>query len=104
MIRAGLDQPEAQSGCPIAYTYDRAGVERLLAESGFVLVDASRDRIFPYVIESYLRYEYVLQPWFEVMPQSMFRALEKELGWHWLLQARPHGACRSDPERSSSFD
>ena len=31
MIDAGLDQPEAQAGCPVAYTYTHDDVHILLA-------------------------------------------------------------------------
>ena len=89
MIEAGLDQPEAQNGCPIAYTYTDAQARALLAQTGFAAETISQDHIFPYVIEKYIRYEYELQPWFAAMPRDMFRALEKRFGWHMLIRARP---------------
>lgn len=87
MIDAGLDQPEAQSGCPIAHTYTPAAARELLA--GFEILAMHQDHIFPYAIEKYLRYEYELQPWFKSMPVEMFRALERRFGWHLLIRARP---------------
>lgn len=86
MIEAGLDQPEAQSGCPVAYTYTHDEVRSLL--EGFEVVDIRQDHIFPFVIEKYVRYEYEVAPWFAAMPQAMFRALEASLGWHMLVVAR----------------
>ena len=86
MIDAGFDQPEAQSGCPIAHTYTAADARKLLA--GLEILDARQDHIFPYVIEKYLRYEYELQPWFKSMPVEMFRALERKFGWHQLIRAK----------------
>ncbi|MBI5055290.1 MAG: methyltransferase domain-containing protein [Nitrospirae bacterium] len=86
MIEAGFDQPEAQTGCPIAYTYTKEEVSELL--KGFEIISIEQDHIFPYVIEKYLKYEYELQPWFAAMPQDMFSALEKKLGWHLLITAR----------------
>jgi SAM-dependent methyltransferase len=86
MIAAGLDQPEAQSGCPIAFTYDQQGVQDLLR--GFRILEMRQDHIFPYKIRDYLRHRYILQPWFRAMPPSVFRALERNLGWHWLIRAR----------------
>jgi len=86
MIDAGFDQPEAQAGCPIAYTYTAAESRELLA--GFEILAMHQDHIFPYVIEKYLRYEYELQPWFKAMPVEMFRALERNFGWHRLIRAR----------------
>jgi SAM-dependent methyltransferase len=86
MIEAGFDQPEAQSGCPIAFTYTHDEVRELLAE--FDVTDIQQAHIFPYVIEKYVKYEYELQPWFKAMPKEMFAALEQHLGWHLLIRAK----------------
>ncbi len=89
MIEAGFDQPEAQSGCPIALTYTHDEVRALLDAAGFSVMSITQEHIFPYVIEKYVRYEYELQPWFAAMPHDMFRALERRFGWHLLIVARP---------------
>lgn len=89
MIDAGLDQPEAQSGCPIAFTYTREEARALVEQAGFEATSITQDHIFPYVVEKYVRYEYELQPWFASMPQAMFRALEQRFGWHMMIVARP---------------
>jgi SAM-dependent methyltransferase len=86
MIEVGLDQPEAQSGCPIAFTYSREDIKELFSE--FELISVEQDHIFPYQIEPYKNGSYKLQPWFEAMPKEMFRALEKQLGWHMLVTAK----------------
>ena len=86
MIDAGFDQPEAQSGCPIAHTYAPDEARELLA--GLEILDMRQDHIFPYVIEKYVRHEYELQPWFKCMPVEMLRALERRFGWHQLIRAR----------------
>jgi SAM-dependent methyltransferase len=86
MIEAGFDQPEAQDGCPIAYTYTEDEVRRLLDE--FNILEIRRDHIFPFVVEKYVKYEYEIVPWFASMPKDMFFALEKNLGWHMLITAR----------------
>lgn len=88
MIEAGFDQPEAQSGCPIALTYDEAGAKALV-DGCFEIVEMRQEHIFPFVVEKYRRYEYERQPWFKAMPDDMFRALEKRLGWHMLIVAKP---------------
>jgi SAM-dependent methyltransferase len=88
MIDAGYDQPEAQSGCPIAFTYTEDTVRELLAGQ-FQATEIYQDHIFPYIIEKYIRYEYEPQPWFKAMPEDMFRALEKKLGWHMMIVAKP---------------
>jgi len=86
MIEAGLDQPEAQYGCPIANTYTKEDVVELL--DGYEVLSIEQDHIFPYQIEPYKKGEYVKQPWFDVMPPEMFRSLEKNLGWHLLITAK----------------
>jgi ubiquinone/menaquinone biosynthesis C-methylase UbiE len=88
MIESGLDQPEAQSGCPIATTYTEEMV-RELTDGLFDVVEARQAHIFPYVIEKYLKYNYEPQPWFAAMPPAVFEALERRFGWHFLITARP---------------
>jgi ubiquinone/menaquinone biosynthesis C-methylase UbiE len=89
MINAGFDQPEAQSGCPIANTYTQTEARALLRANDFGAVSITQAHIFPYVIERYLKYDYELQPWFAAMPQGMFAALERRFGWHLLIVAKP---------------
>ena len=86
MIDAGLDQPEAQYGCPIANTYTKEDVVELL--DGYDVLSIEQDHIFPYQVEPYKRGEYIKQPWFEAMSPEMFRTLEKNLGWHLLITAK----------------
>lgn len=86
MIEAGLDQPEAQYGCPIAYTYTRDEARELL--NGFEICSIEQDHIFPYQVEQYKLGKYVKNQWFETMPEKMFKILEKKLGWHLLITAK----------------
>lgn len=86
MIDAGLDQPEAQYGCPIANTYTKKEVVELL--DGYEVLSIEQDHIFPYQIEPYKKGEYLKQPWFAEMPDEMFGILEKKLGWHLLITAK----------------
>ena len=88
MISNGLDQPEAQYGCPVAYTYTEEEIYDLLGDH-FEVVSIERDHIFPYQIEPYKKGEYIKEPWFETMPDEMFEVLEKKLGWHLLITAKP---------------
>ena len=88
MIEVGLDQPEAQAGCPIATTYDSAMLQDLL-RGCFEAVEVTQAHIFPYEIEEYVKYNYVKKPWFAAMPDDVFAALERRFGWHMLVTARP---------------
>jgi SAM-dependent methyltransferase len=86
MIEAGFGQPEAQSGCPIAFTYMQDGVRDVL--DGVVIVEIKQDHISPFLIEKYIKNEYEIAPGFSAMPKHMFAALEKSLGWQMLVTAR----------------
>jgi len=87
MIAAGLDQPEAQYGCPIANTYTSPQITETLEKIGFKVTNVSQDHVFPYVVEEYKNYNYVREPWFNAMPPTVFDALEKHLGWHLMITA-----------------
>lgn len=91
MIEAGLDQPEAQSGCPIAFTYTKDEIKYDLLGKEFDIISIEQDHIFPYQIEPYKKGEYLKQPWFETMPNHMFKVLEQNLGWHMLVTAKLSG-------------
>jgi 2-polyprenyl-3-methyl-5-hydroxy-6-metoxy-1,4-benzoquinol methylase len=78
---------EAQTGCPVTYTYTRAGGKKLLA--GFHVTDVWVDHIFPYQIPEYKQYRYVMNWYFRMLPRPAFRWLERKFGWHLCLTARP---------------
>jgi len=78
---------EAQSGCPVTYTYSRREARRLVESQGFRVTDLFVDHIFPYRIADYIQYRYVKAwPW-SWLPQSASRWLEKRFGWHLCLTA-----------------
>jgi SAM-dependent methyltransferase len=89
MINAGLDQPEAQHGCPIANLYTHDEIDSILNRTGFKLRKIEQAHIFPYDIKNYRNYRYVKLPWFESMPSEVFSALEDKFGWHLLIDAKP---------------
>ncbi len=86
LIDAGLDQPEAQFGCPIAHMYTHVELRSMLCE--YEILEMRQTHIFPYVVEKYVSYQYEVQPWFRAMPEPMFRALENALGWHTLIRLK----------------
>lgn len=88
LIDAGLEQPEAQYGCPIANSYDRDEVVNIFKDSGLEVVKIEQDHIFPFVIDDYKNYKYTYLPYYESMPRNVFRVLEKSFGWHLLIEAR----------------
>lgn len=77
---------EAQTGCPITYSYSKKTVRQLIG-NGFEVEDIFIDHIFPYQIPKYVKYEYEMEWYFRLLPKKTFRALEKKLGWHLCLTA-----------------
>jgi ubiquinone/menaquinone biosynthesis C-methylase UbiE len=79
---------EAQTGCPVTYTYSRSGGRDWLERHGFKVTDVQVDHIFPYVISEYVQYRYRKVWYFRWLPERAFRWLEKRLGWHLCLTAQ----------------
>jgi len=88
LIKAGVDQYEAQSNCPIAYTYTRGEASDLMRDAGLKVLEITQDHVFSYNVEKYKQYVYEKEPWFEHMPKEHFEALKKNFGWHLLISAR----------------
>lgn len=80
MIDNELDQYEAQSNTPIAYTYTHDEVNELLKD--FNDIHIMQTHIFPYKIPEYKKNMFVKEEWFEHMPTKMFNAIKNRLGWH----------------------
>ena len=77
---------EAQTGCPITYTYTRASLQEML--SGFDIVSLQIDHIFPFKIEDYVRHRYTKVWYFHYMPADWFHWLEQRWGWHLCVTAK----------------
>lgn len=78
---------EAQTGCPITYSYSRSEGRALIERNGFRVQELSVDHIFPYRVRDYVEYRYVKEPYFRWMPEPLFRAFERRFGWHLLVTA-----------------
>jgi 2-polyprenyl-3-methyl-5-hydroxy-6-metoxy-1,4-benzoquinol methylase len=80
---------EAQTGCPVTYSYSRTQGRQWLADHGFETTGVMVDHIFPYSIPEYVKYEYRKVWYFRMLPNFLFRAIERAFGWHLCLTARP---------------
>jgi ubiquinone/menaquinone biosynthesis C-methylase UbiE len=80
---------EAQSGCPVTYSYTEESLRRLL--EGFVLLDLQKRHIFTWHIPDYIQHRYVKDPAWAGVTEAELAELEKEMGWHLLATARPLG-------------
>jgi 2-polyprenyl-3-methyl-5-hydroxy-6-metoxy-1,4-benzoquinol methylase len=83
------DYSEAQTGCPVTYSYSRTDGRKLLEDHGFKTTDTLVDHIFAFSIPEYVKYQYKRVWYFRWMPRFLFRALERAFGWHLCLTARP---------------
>jgi SAM-dependent methyltransferase len=88
LIKAGIDQYEAQNNCPIAYTYTKQQAIDLMEDAGLKLLEISQDHIFSYKVDRYKQYIYEKEPWFQFMPKEHFDALKENFGWHLLITGR----------------
>lgn len=78
---------EAETGCPVTYTFTRREARKLLEERGFRVTKMWVDHIFPYHIPDYVQYRYAKVWYFRWMPQPLFRWLERHFGWHLCVTA-----------------
>jgi hypothetical protein len=80
------DHSEAQTGCPVTYSYTKNSIKKLL--KGFRIIDSYYEHIFPYSIAEYKKWEYKKVWYFRFMPNSIFHGLEKLFGWHLCVTAQ----------------
>jgi ubiquinone/menaquinone biosynthesis C-methylase UbiE len=86
MINLGLAQPEAQFGCPVAYTYSYKDIVKLL--KNFEIISAYKWHIFPFEIEAYKEYKYKYLLRYRYMPTWIFNILQSLFGWHYMVIAK----------------
>jgi SAM-dependent methyltransferase len=79
---------EAQTGCPITYTYSRRTGAELITAAGFRVTGVMVDHIFSYRVKDYVEYRYERAIPFRWLPRPAMRALERRFGWHLCLTAR----------------
>jgi SAM-dependent methyltransferase len=77
---------EAQTGCPVTYSYTHDGARKLL--KGFDILDMHKSHIFTWDIPTYKRYEFKKDDAWAGVSDEQLAELEKELGWHLLITSR----------------
>jgi ubiquinone/menaquinone biosynthesis C-methylase UbiE len=78
---------EAQTGCPVTYSYSHASLKKLVEAHGFKVMDQEVHHIFPWRIPDYVQYRYVKEWYWAWMPQPLFHVLERLFGWHLCMKA-----------------
>lgn len=80
---------EAQSGCPVTYSYTEDEVRStLLPASDWEVLSVEKDHIFAYSIPEYRQHQYVRERCWANVSDDDFHKLERELGWHLLVRAK----------------
>lgn len=82
---------EAQTGCPVTYTYSRRQCREMLEQNGFQVTGIRVEHIFPYRIADYVEHRYVKEWYFRWMPEALFQGLEHRCGWHLCADAEVKG-------------
>jgi 2-polyprenyl-3-methyl-5-hydroxy-6-metoxy-1,4-benzoquinol methylase len=83
---------EAQTGCPVTYTYTKKSIKEML--EGFEVLEARAEHIFPYRIDDYKAYRYKKAWYFRYLPRKVFRWMERKWGWHLCVTARASSLTR----------
>ena len=78
---------EAQSGCPVTYTFTFDEVKNVLSPH-MVVTDIWKDHIFVWNIPRYKEGIFELDTPFQNVSESYMKQLKKELGWHTLFIAQ----------------
>jgi 2-polyprenyl-3-methyl-5-hydroxy-6-metoxy-1,4-benzoquinol methylase len=78
---------EAETGCPVTYSYSKSELRGLMERSGFRVKRIQAEHIFPYRIRDYVQYRYIKEWYFRWLPETVFHALETLLGWHLCVTA-----------------
>ena len=77
---------EAQIGSPVTYSYTKKSIHDFL--NGLIITNIFADHIFPYSIPEYKKYEYKKMWYFRILPNPIFRLMERALGWHLCVTAK----------------
>jgi len=78
---------EAQTGCPVTFTYTKKSATELFQKAGFRVDNLEIEHIFPYRVKDYVEYRYVKRFPFSFLPERATRTLEHLLGWHLCVTA-----------------
>jgi 2-polyprenyl-3-methyl-5-hydroxy-6-metoxy-1,4-benzoquinol methylase len=76
---------EAQTGCPVTYTYTINQIYKLLNK--FAIEFVRKKHIFTWKIDKYIKNEYEKEDEWKDVPDDLFQELENELGWHLIIKA-----------------
>jgi ubiquinone/menaquinone biosynthesis C-methylase UbiE len=79
---------EAQTGCPVTFSYTKNEFKNILKKYGFECKNISIEHIFPYKIDEYKKGIYKNVWYFRFIPNYVFKKIESVLGWHLCVTAK----------------
>lgn len=80
---------EAQSACPISYTWTFDEIKsKLFPPESFHILEMKKKHIFPYKIAEYKKHIYEKEDCWKNVPPALWDQLEAELGWHTLIRVK----------------
>ena len=80
---------EAEFNCPVTFAYSKDEARQIMEDAGFQIEDIHVDHIFPYIVSEYKNYNYKKKWIWRIIGDHDFHWLEKKLGWHLLITAKP---------------
>ena len=88
--KAIANHSEAQFGCPVTFTYSSSQLSRILQDVGLDVTVSSIRHIFPWKVESYVQGLYEKKLVWKLIPENIFSALQRRIGWHLCVTAKPN--------------
>jgi SAM-dependent methyltransferase len=79
---------EAQTNCPVTYSYTPSEITKILESVGFEIIETSTDHIFPYKVDLYKQYIYEKDDLWKNFSDEAFHDFEKRYGWHLMIKAK----------------
>lgn len=79
---------EAETDCPVTFTFTKRQIRKILELNGLKIKEMHIEHIFPYRIPEYISHRYVKAWYFRMLPQPLFRWLERHFGWHLCITAQ----------------
>lgn len=79
---------EAQTGCPVTYSYTQNDIKTILEDIGFEVTEIYVDHVFPYKVDLYKQYIYEKEDIWEGMTDEAFQKFQDQYGWHIMVEAK----------------
>jgi SAM-dependent methyltransferase len=79
---------EAQTGCPVTYSYSLSSFKSLLERNGLTVTRGEIKHIFKWNVEKYITGFYDRKFYWKLVPAWLFEYLQQKFGWHLCVTAK----------------